>query len=327
MKLPREFIQLPLAFEAERLADEVRSLPIQAWQAHPTGYAGNTAVPLISVNGEANDIFSGPMAETPWLKGAPYLRQVLTSFQVVLGRSRLMGLAGGSEVPWHSDVNYHWFTRVRIHVPIITFPEVLFHCHDQVIHMGAGEAWIFDNWRAHRVVNPTGNLRVHLVADTVGSSAFWAMVQQSIGRTEGKLDLRRIDFSPATPSRLLLEKYNTLDVMNPVEMEMLTEDLIRDLLAGSDPPNPPDLERQFVISVRGLYQDWKSLWAVYGADQSGWSVYEQRRNRVLKELSAIRQPLVLGSNKFVAQNVMLARVLVACVNKQIPGMNEIQFVK
>lgn len=327
MKLPREFIQLPLSFDTERLAEEVQALPLHAWQAHPTGYAGNTATPLISVNGEANDIFSGPMAETPWLKRCPYLRQVLASFQVVLGRSRLMGLAGGSEVPWHSDVNYHWFTRVRIHVPIITFPEVMFHCHDQVINMKAGQAWVFDNWKAHKVVNPTGSLRIHLVADTVGSSAFWAMIQQSIDPENGELKLRRVEFDEGAPARLLLEKYNTLNVMNPAEMEIATEDLIADLMADSDSPNPEELVRQFVVSVRGFYQDWRSLWAVYGEDKSGWTMYEQRRNRVLKELSAIRQPLVVGSNKFVAQKVMLARVLVACVNKPIPGLNELTFAK
>lgn len=327
MKLPREFIRLPLTFDAARLADEVQALPLHAWQAHPTGYAGNTAAPLISVNGEANDIFSGPMAETAALKRCPYMRQVLASFQVVFGRSRLMGLAGGSEVPWHSDVNYHWFGRVRIHIPIITFPEVMFHCQDKVIHMGAGEAWIFDNWKAHNVVNPTGNLRVHLVADTVGSSIFWSMVQHSLGKQDGDLEMRRVEFDPDRPARLLLEKYNTLDVMNPVEMEFVTEDLIADLLVGTDPPNPEELVRQFVVSVRGFYQDWKSLWAVYGPDKPGWPVYEQRRNRVLNELSAIRQPLILGSNKFVAQKVMLARVLVACVNKPIPGLNELTFAK
>jgi hypothetical protein len=99
MKLPRKFIRLPLDFDAERLAEEVRAMPPEAWQAHPLGFAGNTAVPLISVNGEANDFFAGPMAETAWLRQAPYFRQVLSSFKVVFGRSRLMGLGGGSGFP------------------------------------------------------------------------------------------------------------------------------------------------------------------------------------------------------------------------------------
>jgi len=327
MKLAREFIQLPLAFDAGRLAEEVLALPQSAWQAHPTGYKGNTAVPLISVNGEANDFFSGPMAETPWLKQSHYLRQVLASFKVVFGRSRLMGLAGGSEVPQHSDSNYHWFTRVRIHVPIITFPEVMFHCHDQAIHMAAGGAWVFDNWKMHRVVNPTTQLRVHLVADTVGSSTFWAMVQQSLDSETDGLSKQLVEYDAAATPHLIMEKFNTLDVMNPGEMEMLTEDLVADLSATTNPVNPEELVQQFITSVRAFYQDWKSLWSVYGTERSGWPAYEKRRNRLLKELYAIRHPLVLESNQLVAQKVMLSRVLVACVNRPIPGMNEIQFAK
>ena len=84
MKLPREFIRLPLDFDAERLAEEIAALPDDAWQAHPTGFAGNSAVPLISVGGEPNDQIAGPMAETPALKQSPYMRQVLATMGVAL---------------------------------------------------------------------------------------------------------------------------------------------------------------------------------------------------------------------------------------------------
>lgn len=324
MKLPREFIRLPLSFDADRLAAEVRALPPEAWQAHPTGYKGNSATPLVSVGGEANDFFAGPMGETRWLKTSPYLRQVLASFQVVLGRSRLMALAGGNEVPQHIDSNYHWFTRVRIHVPIITFPEVTFYCHDQAIHMRAGEAWIFDNWKAHRVVNGSRELRVHLVADTVGSSEFWGMVDQSLRAEEGSLNVNKVEFDPAAAPELRLERFNNLDVMNPGEMELLTEDLIADLLASGS-RNPADLVQAFVLVARGFYQDWKSLWSYFGPEKEAWPIYERRRDRTLEGMYAIRRALILTSNGANAQQVMRARVLVACVNRPLPGVKGIQF--
>jgi len=327
MKLAREFIRLPLSFDAQRLAEEARALPAKAWQAHPTGYRGNSAVPLISVNGEANDLFAGPMAETIWLTQSPYLRQVLASFQVVFGRSRLMGLAGGTEVPEHSDTNYHWFTRVRIHVPIVTFPEIMFHCHDQAIHMAAGEAWVFDNWKKHKVVNPTPEFRIHLVADTVGSAAFWLMVEDSLSGSNEELAIQQVQFDPGAEPELAFEKFNTLDVMHPVEMEMLTEDLLSDLQSSTAEQNTPERLQKFSRAVRAFYQDWKSLWTEYGDDAAGWPIFEQRRNRVLRELYAMRQPLFLSSNGLIAQKVMLARVLVACVNRPIPGMNELQFAQ
>lgn len=322
MKLPREFIRLPLQFDAQRLADEVAALPAAAWQAHPTGYAGNSAVPLVSVNGEANDFFAGRMGETPWLKQSPYLRQVLASFQVVFGRSRLMGLQGGSQVPRHSDINYHWFQRVRIHVPVITFPEVMFHCHDQAVHMGSGEAWIFDNWKSHHVVNPTSQLRVHLVADTLGSSAFWSLVDAALQDSPGPA--RRVEFDPAAQPALQLEQFNTPDVMHPAEVELLSEDLISDLLASGE-RNPAQQVERFVQVVRAFCQDWKALWAMHGDDEKAWNHYQQKRDELMQQLLAIRQPLLVSSNDRVAQKVMFSRVLVACVHKPVAGMNEIQY--
>lgn len=322
MKLAREFIRLPLVFDAERMAAEVRALPAEAWQKHPLGYAGNTAVPLISVGGEANDYFAGPMAESRWLECSPYLRQVLASFDVVFGRSRLMGLAGGAEVPPHCDINYHWFGRVRIHVPVVTFPDVMFHCHDRAIHMAPGEAWIFDNWKIHRVVNPTAQLRIHLVADTVGSAAFWAMVDRAVG--DQPPPVREIPYVPDAVPPLELERVNTPDVMHPAEVELLTEDLIDDLRA-SGPAGADERVEVFVDAVRAFCRDWKALWAQFGECEDAWPIYERRRDALLRELVAMRRPLRLASNDRIAQKVMLSRVLVACVHRPLPGMNEIQF--
>ena len=198
--------------------------------------------------------------------------------------------------------------------------------------MAAGEAWVFDNWKVHRVVNPTNGFRVHLVADTVGSSIFWSMIEQSLKHAPDKLDADKLDvhhvsFNPHSSPQLMMEQFNTLDVMHPGEMELLTEDLVADLLTSTSAPGAQELAGQFTSAVRGFYQDWKSIWSVYGSSQAGWSLYENRRNRLLAELQAIRQPLVLSSNGLIAQRVMLARVLVACVNKPIPGMNEIQFAR
>ena len=33
-----------------------------------------------------------------------------------------------AELNLHVDFNYHWFSRVRIHIPVITHPSVIFHC-------------------------------------------------------------------------------------------------------------------------------------------------------------------------------------------------------
>src|SRR5690606_39399417 len=117
MKLQVPFVQLPLVFDAPRLLAEIERLGESVWRPHPQGYAGNSALPLISVDGDpASDSISGPMRPTAHLDACPYLRQVLASLGAVWGRSRLMRLSGYSEVPKHSDLAYYWRDRVRVHV-------------------------------------------------------------------------------------------------------------------------------------------------------------------------------------------------------------------
>ena len=178
MELDRPFLRLPFQFDAARLGEEVQALAEAAWLPHPSGLEGNSAVPLVSINGELKDGFDGQMAPTSYLLDAPYLLQVVASFNEVVARSRLMRLAPGAVVQEHVDFNYHWYSRVRIHVPIITEPTVRFFCGADEVHMAAGEAWLFDSWRRHRVINGSANERIHLVIDLAGSAAFWHMVRR-----------------------------------------------------------------------------------------------------------------------------------------------------
>jgi hypothetical protein len=161
MRLSQPFYQLPVLFDVERLQAEVAALPDEAWGPHPDRVHGNSAARLISAGGTESDSVHGQMAPTRWLERTPYLRQVLAGFGVVWSRSRLMRLAAGAGVPEHADINYHWHTRVRLHIPVFTRPEVRFHCDGEAVHMGAGEAWIFDNWRRHHVENRSDAERIH----------------------------------------------------------------------------------------------------------------------------------------------------------------------
>lgn len=328
MKLPREFIQLPYAFNAERLKSEVESLPAEAWCPHPAGFKGNWAVPLISVDGGINDYFAGPMKQTPWLERMPYVRQVLSSFEVVFGRSRLMALDAGAQVKAHSDANYHWFTRARIHIPIVTLPEVEFHCGDKKLHMAEGQAWIFDNWKKHAVFNRSRRRRIHLVADTLGSAQFWSMVDRCLEQLEAgaEVETRQVVYVPGQSPDVRGEKYNTPDVVAPSELKELCEDLLADL--SSDVSlNPPDQVKAFTLIVKSFYRDWAMFWTLQSNEQSGWGDYENLRNRVLQEMHKLNQPLVLPSTGLIAQQVLFARVLVACVRRPMPGVKTLQFAE
>ena len=104
MRLPAPFIQLPLCFDADRLAAEVAALGEAPWRPHPQGYPGNSMVPLVAVGGDpANEAFAGSMRPTPELQRCPYLTQVFASIGATVGRSRLMRLSGHAEVTRHVD--------------------------------------------------------------------------------------------------------------------------------------------------------------------------------------------------------------------------------
>src|SRR6187551_486216 len=193
MRLPLPFIRLPVRFDLERLRAEVASLPAETWAPHPNHIAGNTSLRLVSVGGGENDDVDGVMRPTPHLAKLPYVRQLLASFGVVWSRSRLLRLDPGAAVPEHADINYHWFYRVRV-------------------HMKAGEAWLFDNWRLHRVENPTAEERIHLVADTSGSASFWQFAAQA--GMPGIQD-RELRFDPGQDLAPLTEQSVLRAVMSP----------------------------------------------------------------------------------------------------------------
>jgi hypothetical protein len=323
MRLFKPFCRLPLRFDAERLRYEVMALPAEAWARHPSGYAGNSALRLITTDGGENDDVVGEMKPTPWLARCPYLQQVLGSFGVVWSRSRLMKLAPRSVVPQHCDVNYHWHHRVRIHIPIVTFPEVRFHCDDQSVHMAAGEAWIFDNWRPHRVENGADQERIHLVADTMGNESFWNMAQA--GQWEG------FDVPPVTPPTLLpyraempppllTERYNAATVMPPAELESLVATHLKDLGTRDADAASKQALALYKQALRGFCSEWRQLWSLFGDGMPGWPHYARLRQQLQGRLDAVAVPIHMWSNQVLARQALQAGILAHVLNP--PGAQE-----
>ena len=314
MKLATEFIRLPYQFDVERLTEEVRAFEAAEWLPHVQGYAGNSSIPLISLNGEMNDDFNGPMKVTEKLDRSPYIRQVIASFGEVFGRSRLMGLDAKCSVPEHRDVNYHWYNRVRIHVPVITNPDVRFYCGDTHVHMAAGETWIFDSWKRHRVENTSDQFRVHLVIDTAGSSRFWEIVGASEWRNAAQIrkpaSIRDqfIAFEPNQDATILTENYNAPLVMHPGEVDALTVDIIYDMRAFRG--NPAPATQAFERTMQEFRLEWRRLWSLYGQSKAGWSHYE----RLIRSVQLPRAPLLLASNQGSASHTFGARVLGAALS-------------
>ncbi|MET0290763.1 MAG: sulfotransferase [Steroidobacteraceae bacterium] len=312
MKLAQPFFRLPLRFDVARLREEVASLPESAWADHPNKLDGNSSVRLISAGGGENDAVDGPMLPTPHLARLPYVQQVLASFGVVWSRSRLMRLTPGADVPPHSDINGHWFSRVRVHIPILTRPEVRFHCGDADVHMAAGEAWIFDNWRPHRVENRSPEQRIHLVADTTGSAAFWQLVARSM---QAGVPVMQHRYDPAAPlPRLLTEQAETPMAMPPSEVDIFAADLKLELHATG-----PDAARNvatFAALIDEFCRDWRQLFALHGQHPAGRGDYARLRDRLREVANRLGEGLVMRTNGTAALRVLEARLLRAVLRDE-----------
>ena len=265
MKLDRPFIRLPIRFDAEVLAREIDALPSTAWRAHPQGYAGNSAVPLVAAFGNPDDdAAKGPMRPTPWLNQLPSVRQVMAALDSPIGRSRLMRIHGNGEAHAHVDTHYYWQSRHRVHVPVRTTPHVRFEVGQHAVNMAAGECWVFDTWTRHNVLNPESTERIHLVIDTVGGPRLHEWIDagdcpsdflpapiavEPRGETEGG-------------SKLRFESENQPIVMTPFELRFWLQ-RCRDELAGTDATS--SLE----TLARSLDRQWTALFAEFGVRPAG----------------------------------------------------------
>jgi hypothetical protein len=266
MRIDRPFLKLPRLFCAETLAAEVEALPPSAWVAHPTNYEANDAVLLVTPGGDSVHSFAGPMAPTDQLRACPYVMEVMAELAGPWGRSRMMGLEAGGRVPTHIDTNYHWRTHVRIHVPLITTPEVLFTCDGETVHMAPGECWTFDSFRSHTVANGGSRKRVHLVIDTVGSGALWDLVEAAKTSPDAEPKQHRPGDSAGKP--LLFERHNFPKIMSPWEMRCHL-DYIRDQ-AGEQP-----LVDAIFHEMDRFATGWGGAWAQFETSAEGIPLYKQ----------------------------------------------------
>ena len=154
---------------------EVAALPVD-WQphfqvAHHDG--GWTVLPLRALEGSANDaipfaLSGGPAVyrPTPWLAHCPAIARFLASLACPVLAARLLRLAPGAAIRPHRDAELA-FERgeARLHVPIVSHPDVEFVIDGERVPMAAGTCWYINANLTHHVRNPGPGERIHLVVD------------------------------------------------------------------------------------------------------------------------------------------------------------------
>ncbi|MBA3511724.1 aspartyl/asparaginyl beta-hydroxylase domain-containing protein [Sphingomonas sp.] len=288
MRLTQPFVKLPIRFDADALAAEVNALPASSWVPHATGFPGNEAVRLVTPGGQPTDAFEGPMKPTANLARCPYIMEAMAELGGVWGRSRLMGLGVGAEVPEHVDSHYHWRTHLRIHVPVITNPAVEFTCGGETVHMAAGETWVFDSFRWHEVHNRGQERRVHLVLDTVVTERLWDLIDAAQNGTPAAARLLQPGERRADP--LMFEQHNAPKVMSPWEIRGHIA-----FLAGEAQPHPA-LE-QVMKRLDKFADAWASLWAQFADSEQGRAGYIDLARRSRRDIQALGADQVLLKNE------------------------------
>jgi hypothetical protein len=311
MRLSKPLLQLPIRFDADRLAAEVNALPKSAWLPHPTGYAGNEAVPLVSPSGKMNDGFDGPMGPTEPLKSCRYIMDLMAELGCVWGRSRLMGLAAGADVPIHIDVHYHWRTHRRLHIPVITNPGVLFTCNDETVHMQAGECWLFDSFSLHKVQNKGTDRRVHLVLDTVGGGKLWDLVEAAEAQPGTEAHLWRWQDTGGPIPALAYEKVNRPKVMSPWEIRQHV-DYVLDRAPGDARSG------KVAKSLDRFIANWHAAWAQFGTSDEGLPDYRLLIDQMRSDLQSLNAQQIILHNKQGLGFVIDALVLWNAVEPPAP---------
>ncbi len=297
MRLDHNLVRLPLRVDSATLATEIRAISEDEWRPHPEGAPGNTALPLIAAGGNPdNDAAEGVMAPTPFLAQLPYTRRILHALGATIGRTRLMRIATETELASHVDTNYYWWHHLRIHVPVLTTPDVVFQVGAESAHMAAGEVWAFDTWRRHRVDNPASSSRTHLVIDTVGSAALWDLLERP------DQEPTFIDPARPEPAELPVEIWNRPIVMPASEAEAT----VASLLAQARTRDPDGADRAEAVLTPFLH-DWRDLWARFGGTPDGWP-----SRRALLERTATRLTDAIGGVA-LPNGIMLLRAVVQLV--------------
>lgn len=168
-------LRLPCSFDPDKLRADLDYVQPEDWIEHFNKgyYEGEWIVAsLRAVGGKAHTIYPDPTAtnymDTEILARCAYYREVLAFFQCELTAVRLMKLNPGSVIREHRDLRMGYEDgEARIHVPILTNPDVDFRLNGERMTMQPGEAWYLNFNLPHSVANNGATERIHLVIDCV----------------------------------------------------------------------------------------------------------------------------------------------------------------
>lgn len=166
--------KLPVSFLIDKLQKDLVICENDLWTPHfnTNRYQGNwTSISLRSQSGLENDIMSFANKEyinTSLLDRCHYFKEIMDWFQCDKEAVRLLRLDPQSEIKEHTDNDTSYEDGFfRIHIPIITNPDVLFYVDKKLVPMKMGECWYANFQLPHSVENRSYKPRIHLTLDCI----------------------------------------------------------------------------------------------------------------------------------------------------------------
>jgi quercetin dioxygenase-like cupin family protein len=169
-------LRLPFTFDVPRLEADLARAGADGWEKHfnPAYYDGDwSGVPLRSNSSHVLRLYIDParphaFANTPELDRCPYFLEVIEQFRCPVQAARLLRLAAGSKIVEHRDHQVSLaHGEARIHIPIVTNPDVEFILGGEPLRLAPGECWYLNVDLPHSLANRGTTDRVHLVIDAI----------------------------------------------------------------------------------------------------------------------------------------------------------------
>lgn len=225
-------VRLHPVFDPQRLEADYHAVRARA-VASAAGYPGEGHVGWNSIC-----LHSLGTGTSSLLQAAPYTASLIESLGLNLRLARMLALEPGGEIREHSDA---FLSRriVRLHVPIVSNPDVEMRVGDEVCAWRPGELWYGDFSQPHSGVNRGDTTRIHLVMDVGVDQALLALfpegpVADALARAcaadDTELDYRmleRFEFGFVLPAGFALPgtELESLPVATPGNVRLVDSEL------------------------------------------------------------------------------------------------------
>lgn len=183
-------VKLSLRFDVDRMLADLEHMnlePFIHYSVMPLRSPAHLVDPSIPKPPPADDYADGSWTDwldTPALKAAPYLTEVVDTFRqhTAVTLVRILRLEARSSVDEHTDPTLGVHIErsvVRLTIPIQSEREVVFFLNDQPVPMQPGECWYLRLTDPHRIIHGGRQERINLTVDMIPNEWVWSLIQDA----------------------------------------------------------------------------------------------------------------------------------------------------